>query len=66
MKQNVNLAPQTGQAAELYAVWRRDHIGTRADFREFLTTPSPERDSWLSGRDASVSVDGPAVSTIYG
>lgn len=44
---DIVIAPQTADAEELLAEWKKSHIGGRRAFYEFMTTPSADRDIFL-------------------
>ncbi len=41
-------APQLDNVQELYSEWSADHEGGLGDFYHFITTPSAERDAFVS------------------
>ena len=48
MKQNnVITAPQLKDVDSAYKSWRESHSGSLHDFYTFMTTPSPDRDSFV-------------------
>lgn len=40
-------APQVASAQTFFEIWKTDHVGSLEDFYMFMTTPSPERDSFM-------------------
>lgn len=46
---NIILAPSSSQVTELYKLWRENHAGRLSDFYKFLTSPTDQRDRFLSG-----------------
>lgn len=49
-------APQAYLSEYLYERWMIDHTGTEDDFYAFLTTPSVERDAFLSSIDHEIEI----------
>lgn len=45
---NIITAPAVADVEALYKEWRRLHTGNRLDFLRMLTTPSAERDVFMS------------------
>lgn len=56
---NILLAPELTDSAQLYQIWLRNHCGSEYDFYRFMTTPSVERDAFMASvaRDVDVSLD---------
>ena len=48
-KQNNIVAPSSSQVTELYKLWKENHSGKLTDFYKFLTSPTDQRDRFLSG-----------------
>ena len=46
---NIILAPSSSQVTELYKLWKENHSGKLTDFYKFLTSPTDQRDRFLSG-----------------
>ena len=46
---NIILAPSSSQVTELYELWKENHSGKLTDFYKFLTSPTDQRDRFLSG-----------------
>lgn len=55
---NIVLAPCTTQVAELYKLWRENHSGKLSDFYKFLTSPTDQRDRFLSGLENKSEFNG--------
>lgn len=53
---NIILAPSSSQVTELYKLWRENHAGRLSDFYKFLTSPTDQRDRFLSGLEIRVSL----------
>jgi hypothetical protein len=49
-------APAIDDCAGPYERWRRTHLGNRADFLVFMTTPGVERDRFMTEEGASPDV----------
>ena len=46
---NIILAPSSSQVSEHYKLWKENHSGKLTDFYKFLTSPTDQRDRFLSG-----------------
>ena len=46
---NIILAPSSSQVTELYKLWKENHSVKLTDFYKFLTSPTDQRDRFLSG-----------------
>ena len=46
---NIILAPSSSQVTELYKLWKENHSWKLTDFYKFLTSPTDQRDRFLSG-----------------
>ena len=58
MKQNsIISAPQCKDVESLYKLWRRNHAASREDFYKFLTSPSVERDKFLTSLAVDIKYD---------
>lgn len=44
---NIVAAPQIADMGKYYEIWRKDNAGSFRTFVRFMTTPSPERDSFF-------------------
>lgn len=55
---NIVLAPSSSQVTELYKFWRESHAGRLTDFYKFLTSPTDQRDRFLSGLENKSEFDG--------
>ncbi|MBD5294854.1 MAG: hypothetical protein HDS25_01085 [Bacteroides sp.] len=65
-RNNITVAPQTGNMDEMYDYWKEDHFGNRDDFYDFMTTPTPARALFLSRcRLKDITFDGPVGSGVY-
>lgn len=60
---NILAAPQIADVDAFYTEWRRNHVGSKKAFYEFMTTPSPERDRFLVEMDAVTEFAGAVVTT---
>ena len=60
---NILAAPQIADVAAYYQEWRRNHVGSRKVFYEFMTTPTPERDRFLVEKGAITEFSGAVVTT---
>lgn len=58
MKNNVTIAPQTGNTAPLFQAWRSTHLGGLRDFIAFMTTPSGERSRFLLDQQVTGAISG--------
>ena len=45
---NIIASPATDSFESLYHVWQNTHIGSKKDFYRFMTTPTVDRDSFMS------------------
>jgi hypothetical protein len=66
MKANdITTSPQVSDTAKAYELWHESHFGGMDDFYRFITTPSPERDVFVSRAGETVKLtDGVAVTII--
>lgn len=55
---NIVLAPCTTQVTELYNFWKENHTGRLTDFYKFLTSPTDQRDRFLSGLENKSEFNG--------
>ena len=55
---NIILAPSSSQVTELYKLWRENHAGRLSDFYKFLTSPTDQRDRFLSGLENKSEFNG--------
>lgn len=55
---NIVLAPCTTQVTELYNFWKENHTGRLSDFYKFLTSPTDQRDRFLSGLENKSEFNG--------
>ena len=55
---NIILAPSSSQVTELYKLWRENHAGRLSDFYKFLTSPTGQRDRFLSGLENKSEFNG--------
>lgn len=60
---NILVAPQLTDAEALYKIWHRTYDGTHDAFYRFITTPSPERDSFFRDNNATVEFTGMLLTT---
>lgn len=61
-KNNIIAAPQVANTAKLYEIWRRNHVGSVSTFYAFLTTPTVERDEFLSENNPATKFSGSVVT----
>lgn len=47
-------APQTDNMSGLYAKWKSSHSGSIEDFYDFMTTPTTEREEFISSMRENV------------
>lgn len=55
---NIILAPSSSQVTELYKLWRENHAERLSDFYKFLTSPTDQRDRFLSGLENKSEFNG--------
>ena len=55
---NIILAPSSSQVTELYKLWRENHARRLSDFYKFLTSPTDQRDRFLSGLENKSEFNG--------
>lgn len=55
---NIILAPSSSQVTELYKLWKENHAGKLTDFYKFLTSPTDQRDRFLSGLENKSEFNG--------
>ena len=55
---NIILAPSSSQVTELYKLWRENHAGRLSDFYKFLTSPTDQRERFLSGLENKSEFNG--------
>lgn len=60
---NILAAPQIADVDAFYTEWRRNYIGGKKVFYEFMTTPSPERDRFMVEMGAITEFAGAIVTT---
>ena len=60
---NILAAPQIADVDTFYKEWRRNHVGSRKVFYNFMTTPTPERDRFLVEQGAVTEFSGAVVTT---
>lgn len=66
MKQNnVIIAPQIADTATLFEAWAEENFGTEERFYQIMTTPSPERTTFLAEHSVELSHDGNFVTQNY-
>lgn len=65
---NIVTAPQVAEVDEFFEFWQRNHIGSLNKFYEFMMTPTPERDEFLTQWGAKTEFNGSvaAVTLILG
>lgn len=61
---NIIAAPQVADVNYFYRKWKESHVGSRSDFYKFMTTPSLDRDVFLSQWPDKAVVNGSIVSII--
>lgn len=59
---NIVTAPQVAEVEEFYEFWKRNHTGSLSSFYEFMTTPTPERDEFLTQWEAKTVFNGSIAS----
>lgn len=47
-KNDAMAAPAVADMAKYYELWHTDHPGSFMEFCRFMTTPSQEREEWMS------------------
>lgn len=57
-KNDIVSAPQLGNVDKYYEIWKRNHFGSLSSFIEFITTPAPERDSFINSLNPHVEFYG--------
>ncbi len=63
-RNNIIAAPQVADINYFYRKWKESHVGSRSDFYEFMSSPSLERDVFLSQWPDKTDVKGSIVSVI--
>ena len=61
---NIIAAPQVKDVGHFYELWKRDHAGGLSSFYEFMTTPTVERDKFISSSYHTVQFNGAVASQI--
>lgn len=59
---SITTAPQIMDTDAIYKLWRRTHAGNSDSFYKFMTTPSPERDSFVNNLGMGVKKYGNVLS----
>ena len=57
-RNNIIAAPQVADVDAAFDRWSENHIGSRNDFYDFLTSPGAERDRFFSDNNTSVNFIG--------
>ncbi len=60
---NIVTAPQVAEVDEFFEFWQQNHTGSLQKFYEFITTPSAERDEYLTQWGAKTEFNG-SVATV--
>lgn len=63
-RNNAISAPQIPDVASLYGEWQRVRVGSRADFFQFLTTPTAERETFLASRMTIHHISGGVAAAV--
>lgn len=58
-------APEVNGMARAFRIWKRTHLGSKEDFYKFMTSPSVEREEFLSSLYHSPKMSGGVVINIY-
>lgn len=61
---NIVTAPQIIDTSTALSRWTETHNGSAADFLEFMTTPTPERESWCETVGESLFFNGTVAATV--